>query len=179
MSDPINIRLPQHASDELRAIAKLAGLPVASVIKFIIAAEIRRITKSAEARSQESKTPRTDAEDAKYASISKVWYVPADFARQLERELAAVTEDRDAFMASSRITKANEATANARIAFMSDAEAKVAQYPPGWRCEWVCDWGDQRSTACYPEALEAIDAAMKECSELRAAREIEPKGSDQ
>lgn len=129
--------------------------------------------------SQESKTPRTDAEDAKYASISKVWYVPADFARQLERELAAVTEDRDAFMASSRITKANEATANARIAFMSDAEAKVAQYPPGWRCEWVCDWGDQRSTACYPEALEAIDAAMKECSELRAAREIEPKGSDQ
>ncbi len=50
MSDPINIRLPQHVSDELRAIAKLAGLPVASVIKFIIAAEIRRITKSAEAR---------------------------------------------------------------------------------------------------------------------------------
>ena len=50
MTAPINIRLPQHVSDELRAIAKLAGLPVASVIKFIIAAEIRRITKSAEAR---------------------------------------------------------------------------------------------------------------------------------
>ena len=94
-------------------------------------------------------------------------------------QLAVMTEERDAFMASSRITKANEATANARIAFMSDAEAKVAQYPPGWRCEWVCDWGDQHSTACYPDALEAIDAAMKECSELRAAREIEPKGSDQ
>lgn len=132
--------------------------------------------------SQESKTPRTDAAASKEIGMSSItpgWYVHADFARQLERELAAVTEERDAFMASSRITKANEATANARIAFMSDAEAKVAQYPPGWRCEWVCDWGDQHSTACYPEALEAIDAAMKECSELRAAREIEPKGSDQ
>ena len=133
--------------------------------------------------SQESKTPRTDAEifPERFSAGDSLRFdvVTADFARDLERELAAVTEERDAFMASSRITKANEATANARIAFMSDAEAKVAQYPPGWRCEWVCDWGDQHSTACYPEALEAIDAAMKECSELRAAREIEPKGSDQ
>jgi len=126
--------------------------------------------------SQESKTPRTDAAWTSVGVTERNLY---RLSCDLERELAAVTEDRDAFMASSRITKANEATANARIAFMSDAEAKVAQYPPGWRCEWVCDWGDQHSTACYPEALEAIDAAMKECSELRAAREIEPKGSDQ
>ena len=126
--------------------------------------------------SQESKTPRTDAAWTSVGVTERNLY---RLSCDLERELAAVTEDRDAFMASSRITKANEATANARIAFMSDAEAKVAQYPPGWRCEWVCDWGDQHSTACYPEALEAIDAALKECSELRAAREIEPKGSDQ
>ncbi len=59
--------------------------------------------------SQESKTPRTDAEAAEaanYASIAKGWYVHADFARQLETELAAMTEERDAFMASSRIKSA-------------------------------------------------------------------------
>ena len=60
--------------------------------------------------SQESKTPRTDAEAAeaaKYASISKGWYVHASFARQLESELAAVTEERDALIASARIKEAN------------------------------------------------------------------------
>ena len=48
--ETISVRLPQHVSDEIRAIAKLAGLPVQSVIKFIIAVEIRRIQKSAETR---------------------------------------------------------------------------------------------------------------------------------
>lgn len=46
--------------------------------------------------SQESKTPRTDAEAsdaANYAPIEKGWYVHVDFARQLERELAAVTAE--------------------------------------------------------------------------------------
>lgn len=60
--------------------------------------------------SQESKTPRTDAEAedaAKYGPISKGWYVHVDFACQLERELAAVTEERDAFIASARIREAN------------------------------------------------------------------------
>lgn len=59
--------------------------------------------------SQESKTPRTDAEAAEaanYASIAKGWYVHADFARQLETELAAMTEERDAFMASNQIKSA-------------------------------------------------------------------------
>jgi len=49
--------------------------------------------------SQESKTPRTDAEAsdaANYAPIEKGWYVHVDFAGQLERELAAVTEARRA-----------------------------------------------------------------------------------
>lgn len=60
--------------------------------------------------SQESKTPRTDAEAsdaANYAPIEKGWYVHVDFACQLERELAAVTEERDAFIASARIKEAN------------------------------------------------------------------------
>lgn len=60
--------------------------------------------------SQESKTPRTDAEAsdaANYAPIEKGWYVHVDFACQLERELAAVTEERDALIASARIREAN------------------------------------------------------------------------
>lgn len=48
--ETVNVRLPQHVSNELHAIAKLAGLPVTSVVKFIIAVEIRRIQKSAETR---------------------------------------------------------------------------------------------------------------------------------
>ena len=60
--------------------------------------------------SQEYKTPRTDAEAsdaANYAPIEKGWYVHVDFACQLERELAAVTEERDALIASARIREAN------------------------------------------------------------------------
>ena len=60
--------------------------------------------------SQESKTPRTDAEAsdaANYAPIEKGWYVHVDFACQLERELAEVTEERDALIASARIKEAN------------------------------------------------------------------------
>lgn len=128
----------------------------------------------------QSNTPRTDAEAAeaaKYASIAKGWYVHADFARQLETELAAMTEERDAFMASSRISKDNEATANARLAFMIDAQAQVAEYSMGWDCEWYCDYNDKRETGCYPNAIEAIDAAIKARDDLRKAREIGPSES--
>ena len=61
--------------------------------------------------SQESKTPRTDAElfpeRFEVGDSLRFEVVPADFARQLERELAAVTEERDAFIASARIKEAN------------------------------------------------------------------------
>lgn len=60
--------------------------------------------------SQESKTPRTDAAASKEIGMSSItpgWYVHADFARDLERELAAVTEERDALIASARIKEAN------------------------------------------------------------------------
>ena len=80
--------------------------------------------------SQESKTPRTDAEDAKYASISKVWYVPADFARQLERELAAVTDERDALIASARIKEANSGWRPIKTA------PKDATPIDLWRSQW-------------------------------------------
>jgi len=98
--------------------------------------------------SQESKTPRTDAEqfEAKSQdSVMRVYthiVVNADFARQLERELAAVTEERDAFIASARIKEANSGwrpietaprdgswfvTANARE---KDGEYEVARFNP-------------------------------------------------
>ena len=41
--------------------------------------------------SQESKTPRTNAERFEVGDSLRFEVVPADFARQLERELAAVT----------------------------------------------------------------------------------------
>ena len=49
-TETVDVRLPQRISDELRAIAKLAGLSVESVIKLIIAMEVHRINKSAETR---------------------------------------------------------------------------------------------------------------------------------
>lgn len=54
----------------------------------------------------ESKTPRTDAEAAdaaNYASIAKGWFVHADFARQLETELAAA---HDAYQSSEQAARA-------------------------------------------------------------------------
>lgn len=84
--------------------------------------------------SNQSDTPRTDRE------LCAV--VPASFARQLEYELAAVTEERDALIASARIKEANSGwrpietaprdgswfvTANARE---KDGEYEVARFNP-------------------------------------------------
>jgi predicted DNA-binding transcriptional regulator AlpA len=85
--------------------------------------------------SQESKTPRTDAEAAEaanYASIAKGWYVHADFARQLETELAAMTEERDAFMASSRIKEENASVSlnSGKLLAEKDLAALVKLSPP-------------------------------------------------
>lgn len=59
--------------------------------------------------SQESKTPRADAAAVFRKDEFGDWVetVNADFARHLERELAAVTEERDALIASARIKEAN------------------------------------------------------------------------
>lgn len=102
--------------------------------------------------SQESKTPRTDvhAEEVFNWEDELVCVVTADFARQLERELA---------------------DANSRLAFMIDAQAQVAEYSMGWNCEWHCDYNDKHETGCYPAAIEAIDAAIKARDELRALHE--------
>ena len=94
-------------------------------------------------------------------------------------QLAAVTEERDAFMASSRIAQANETLANARLAFMIHSAGQAFELPSGWRCTWICDYGDERETNSHRTAFDAIDAAMLYREELRVAREIESTGPEQ
>ena len=57
-----------------------------------------------------SDTPRTDAEHARFA---RTWHagmaIHVDFARQLERELVAVTAERDALLARGRTVRIGEA----------------------------------------------------------------------
>ena len=78
--------------------------------------------------SQESKTPRTDA--AEWREFTGVNVVQASFARQLERELAAVTEERDAFIASARIREANSGWRPIETAPKDETPVDL------WRSQW-------------------------------------------
>lgn len=82
--------------------------------------------------SQESKTPMTDAEQFEaYGSSLRCEVVPASFARQLERELAAVTAERDALIASARIKEVNAKWDVAKLEFVIKAhESGIAAHSP-------------------------------------------------
>ena len=74
-----------------------------------------------------SQTPRTDAEaaDAANYGIAKGWFVHADFARQLETELAAVHTVRDlAIRIADEATRSDIECLCSRAESESDADGK-------------------------------------------------------
>lgn len=117
-------------------------------------------------------TPRTDAElqkqaeDGFYSGIADIDAtngVPADFARTLERELAAVTRRRDEILAD--LMEATERFEDkARLDWLT---AQSTGYGNGWIARQSTTGRGFRlhehgGEGCHPTPREAIDAARNE-----------------
>lgn len=107
-----------------------------------------------------SDTPRTDNLEQYDSRAYHMWYVASEDCRTLERELAAVTAERDAF----KHALDNEAAHRYRVIAERDALRKDAE-----RYRWLRD--NHRGRALSVSALDwtgdpcaadtAIDAAMR------------------
>lgn len=92
-----------------------------------------------------SATPATPRTNLLARDIRGRQVVYANFARELERELA---------------------TANARLAFMIENASQIFMLPTGWRCAWTCDFGDEHQVSSHCTAFDAIDAAIAKNAQI-------------